>query len=137
LTTLTAPAVISIGEAAFLGSGLQSVSLPLATAIGDSAFLECLSLVEARLPSAATIGRFAFATDGEYYGTPTLTLEFGAAAPAVPHADGVFGEEADAIITVLVPAAAVANYDAAWQNAMSGASGFSGANSVNWTITGQ
>jgi hypothetical protein len=135
LTTLNAPAVLTIGEAAFLGSGLVNVSLPLARAIGDSAFLDCSSLAQAHLPSAATIGRFAFATQGEYYyGSPTLlTLKFGAAAPAVTHVDGVFGEGADAVITVLVPTAAVSNYSTSWTNTMFG-SGSCKAYTVAWNI---
>ncbi len=60
LTSADLPKIQTIGENAFDGSGLQSVSLPAAATIGSSAFANCQSLKTFDLPIARTIGESAF-----------------------------------------------------------------------------
>lgn len=54
--------VVTVGNNAFQNSSIQSVSLPSATTIGDSAFLYCKKLTSVTVPLATTIGESAFAS---------------------------------------------------------------------------
>jgi hypothetical protein len=44
LATASLPAVVTVGESAFYGTGLREISLPAAGSIGDSAFEYCKNL---------------------------------------------------------------------------------------------
>jgi hypothetical protein len=57
---VTLNSVTSIGDGAFVGTSLSSVSLPAAASIGDGAFSGCTSLTTVSLPAAASIGGAAF-----------------------------------------------------------------------------
>ena len=52
--------VTTIGEMAFLGTEITSVSLPQVTTIGKGAFHKCKNLSSVSLPKARTIGSSAF-----------------------------------------------------------------------------
>ncbi len=65
LTALSAGAVKTVGAYAFAGTGIASVNLPLATDIGDYAFAEAAELTSVELPLAVNIGKGAFARAGK------------------------------------------------------------------------
>ncbi|MCR5268093.1 MAG: leucine-rich repeat protein, partial [Lachnospiraceae bacterium] len=50
----------SIGENAFMDSGLTGIIIPNVTAIGDNAFRDCAGLAQVELQEAETIGQGAF-----------------------------------------------------------------------------
>jgi hypothetical protein len=60
LKSLTA-SVLSVGDYAFRDTALETISLPAATSIGNSAFANCTALETISLPAAASIGGEAFA----------------------------------------------------------------------------
>lgn len=60
LGTISMPKVTTIDGAAFLGSGITSVSAPSITSIGGSAFYNCTSLATADISNVETIGSEAF-----------------------------------------------------------------------------
>ncbi len=61
LASINLPMATSIGESAFLYSAITSLDLPLVTTIGDSAFSCCLNLSEVYIPLVERIGYQAFA----------------------------------------------------------------------------
>ena len=65
VTSVDFPNAVEIGMEVFFGYnyGLQSVNLPKAKTIGDSAFGECYDLANVNIPNAETIGASAFAYD--------------------------------------------------------------------------
>jgi uncharacterized ParB-like nuclease family protein len=60
LKSVSGAGVETVGEAAFSGTALTSVSLPAATSIGEDAFYNCTALTSVSLPAAETIGDYAF-----------------------------------------------------------------------------
>lgn len=72
LATVNMPAVITIGDYAFYKcSALPSVDFPVATSIGAYAFESCSKLAEINFPLAQTIGSQAF-----YYCTGLTNVDF-------------------------------------------------------------
>ena len=68
LTSVSFPVATSIGNGAFLScSGLIEVSIPVATSIGTGAFGGCSSLTKVSFPNATSIG------EGAFYGCSSLT----------------------------------------------------------------
>jgi hypothetical protein len=57
---ISLPSVITVSDGAFSHARLETVSLPAATSIGDSAFYWCTNLAEVSLPAATSIGDWAF-----------------------------------------------------------------------------
>ena len=60
VASVSAPQATTIGSYVFSGCSLASVSLPQATTIGEGAFTSCSSLTSISLPQATTIGNAAF-----------------------------------------------------------------------------
>lgn len=142
LKSVNFPAVKSIGEFAFWHcDGLQSVSFPAAKSIGDNAFEDCIALKSVSFPVAQIIGEHAFygcddiqsvnitaVTDIGYnafartYISADLIITMGNPAPYV--GGRIFGNHGGGArpITIRVPAAALASYDAAWRDTVIGSS---------------
>ena len=62
--------VISIGESAFIGTGLKEITLPAIERIENYVFRNCSNLTKVDLPKVTTIGYSAF----EYTGLEEITL---------------------------------------------------------------
>jgi hypothetical protein len=88
---------------------LTSVDFPAATEIGGSAFYGCTGLGSVNIPKATAIGTYAFASSGD----TALTITLGMARPTLEI--GIFDSVASKSVTVKVPAGAKGNYDETWK----------------------
>ena len=130
LQSVSFPALQSIGDYFFSGcTALESVSFPAAQSIGRDAFYHCIALHSVNIPSVTNIDSHAFGDTAT-----AMTVTMGNPAPTV--GSYIFSDphEVAKSVTVRVPAAAVASYNTAWQNAFLGL-GSDGTGWVNSNIT--
>lgn len=102
--------VSQIGDYAFAGSALRTISLPVATKIGAHAFDSCSSLTNVDAPKLTTIGDYAFAncTQMRVFDIPTAVTYVG---------DSAFhGIPTTSTINVFANADAMADWSASWKN---------------------
>ena len=117
LQNVSFPAVQGIGERSFTGCvTLKSASFPVAQKIRERAFYHCDALQSVSIPAVTSIGDWAFG----YTGSVALTITMGNPAPYVEN--NLFGGYTTKPVTVRVPAAALASYDAAWRDTVIGGS---------------
>ncbi|MDR1215617.1 MAG: bacterial Ig-like domain-containing protein [Treponema sp.] len=108
---ISLPSVIAVGAGAFGGTHITTVSLPVATDIGNYAFYYCDSLTEVILPVATTIG------DAFYRCTSLIEVSLPATPPSISTGSsyGIFGfTGSSGTITISVPTGTVSAYTSAW-----------------------